>query len=72
MEGKTTKPSTRTEEGSVESKGRNQLVPEMGAPAAKRVCSTLASAVRKIAVEGNIGEWLPQPEKSACVVRLLA
>ena len=29
---------------------------EMVEPAAKRLCSTVASVVRKVAVEGNIGE----------------
>ena len=29
---------------------------EMVEPAAKRLCSTVASVVRRVAVEGNIGE----------------
>lgn len=40
-----------------ESKQRSQSVSEMVPPAVKRLCSTVSSAVRRIAVEGNIGGW---------------
>ncbi len=39
------------------SKRGTQLESEMRAPSAKRMCSTVVNAVRRIAVEGNIGGW---------------
>ena len=36
---------------------------EMVEPAAKRLCSTVASVVRRVAVEGNIGEGERERER---------
>ena len=36
--------------------GRGERGAKMVEPAAKRLCSTVASVVRRVAVEGNIGE----------------
>lgn len=49
-------------------KRKDQLDAEAGKPAAKKMCSTMANIVRKIAVEGNIGKTYLRVQRGILVI----